>query len=593
MMPIKPILTIPDFMPLSAEQRAWLQGYYAGMAMQAEMSVSAGSGLSSFTVDVLVGTQTGNAEGLAEDMAMTLGAAGAQSRLHQLDDVELDDRATMENVLVITSTYGEGEMPDNAHLFWEALESETAPRLEAMSFSVRALGDTAYDEFCAAGKMIDKRFEQLGATRLVDRVDCDVDFEDLAAEWSENVMAQFGPLIAEAAPVAEGTAGAAAAVSGGHVSAKSKWTRKNPFPTQLSVNRRLSGAGSKKDIRHYEVALIGDDAPAYEAGDAVNVLPANDPALVELWLNRLEMKADSAVPGHDRPLADLMLRDWEIVTPTKDFVAMVAMKSGDSELAHVLEHNDKETLEDFLWNKDTLDLRIDFPQIALDLNEVATLFRPLQHRAYSISSSSKVYPESVHMTISTVRFRGNRRLHQGVASGYLAERVSETDALSVFMSPNKNFRVPEQGDTPIIMVGPGTGVAPFRAFLQERQATGAGGKNWLFFGDQTRADDYIYSEELEAMHTDGLLSRLDLAFSRDQADKVYVQHRMLEHGKALFDWLEDGAHFYVCGDATRMARDVDEALHQIIAQQGGMDEDAARDYVNAMKKAKRYARDVY
>lgn len=593
MMPIKPILTIPDFMPLSAEQRAWLQGYYAGMAMQAEMSVSAGSGLSSFTVDVLIGTQTGNAEGLAEDMAMTLGAAGAQSRLHQLDDVELDDLATMENVLVITSTYGEGEMPDNAQLFWEALESETAPRLEAMSFSVLALGDTAYDEFCAAGKMIDKRFEQLGATRLVDRVDCDVDFEDLAAEWSENVMAQFGPLIAEAAPVAEGTAGAAAAVSGGHVSAKSKWTRKNPFPTQLSVNRRLSGAGSKKDIRHYEVALIGDDAPAYEAGDAVNVLPANDPALVELWLNRLEMKADSAVPGHDRPLADLMLRDWEIVTPTKDFVAMVAMKSGDSELAHVLEHNDKETLEDFLWNKDTLDLLIDFPQIALDLNEVATLFRPLQHRAYSISSSSKVYPESVHMTISTVRFRGNRRLHQGVASGYLAERVSETDALSVFMSPNKNFRVPEQGDTPIIMVGPGTGVAPFRAFLQERQATGAGGKNWLFFGDQTRADDYIYSEELEAMHTDGLLSRLDLAFSRDQADKVYVQHRMLEHGKALFDWLENGAHFYVCGDATRMARDVDEALHQIIAQQGGMDEDAARDYVNAMKKAKRYARDVY
>ena len=593
MMPIKPILTIPDFMPLSAEQRAWLQGYYAGMAMQAEMSVSAGSELSSFTVDVLIGTQTGNAEGLAEDMAMTLGAAGAQSRLHQLDDVELDDLATMENVLVITSTYGEGEMPDNAQLFWEALESETAPRLEAMSFSVLALGDTAYDEFCAAGKMIDKRFEQLGATRLVDRVDCDVDFEDLAAEWSENVMAQFGPLIAEAAPVAEGTAGAAAAVSGGHVSAKSKWTRKNPFPTQLSVNRRLSGAGSKKDIRHYEVALIGDDAPAYEAGDAVNVLPANDPALVELWLNRLEMKADSAVPGHDRPLADLMLRDWEIVTPTKDFVAMVAMKSGDSELAHVLEHNDKETLEDFLWNKDTLDLLIDFPQIALDLNEVATLFRPLQHRAYSISSSSKVYPESVHMTISTVRFRGNRRLHQGVASGYLAERVSETDALSVFMSPNKNFRVPEQGDTPIIMVGPGTGVAPFRAFLQERQATGAGGKNWLFFGDQTRADDYIYSEELEAMHTDGLLSRLDLAFSRDQADKVYVQHRMLEHGKALFDWLENGAHFYVCGDATRMARDVDEALHQIIAQQGGMDEDAARDYVNAMKKAKRYARDVY
>ena len=287
---------------------------------------------------------------------------------------------------------------------------------------------------------------------------------------------------------------------------------------------------------------MGDDAPTYEAGDAVNVLPVNDPALVELWLERLEMKANSAVPQGTKPLADLLLRDWEIVTPTKDFVAMVAMKSGDSELAHVLEHNDKETLEDFLWNKDTLDLLIDFPQISLDLNEVGTLFRPLQHRAYSISSSSKVHPDSVHMTISTVRFRGNRRLHQGVASGYLAERVSDADALSVFMSPNKNFRVPEQSDAPIIMVGPGTGVAPFRAFLQERQATGASGENWLFFGDQTRADDYIYSDELEAMHGDGLLNRLDLAFSRDQADKVYVQHRMVEHGKALlFDWLEQGA----------------------------------------------------
>ena len=585
---MKPILTIPDFMPLSAEQRAWLQGYYAGMAMQAEMSVSAGAGLSSFAVDILIGTQTGNAEGLAEEMAMTLGGAGAQARMHQLDDVEMDALAEMENVLVIASTYGEGEMPDNAHLFWEALEAETAPRLEAMKFSVLALGDTAYDEFCAAGKMIDKRFEQLGAARIADRVDCDVDYEDLAAEWSAGVMDVFAPLIAEAAPAAGGAAAAPAAAS-----KKSKWTRKNPYPTALTVNRRPSGPNSKKDIRHYEVALPGSEAPTYEAGDAVNVVPVNDPALVQLWLERLGMKADSAVPGQDRPLAELMMRDWEISTPSKDFLNVMAMKSGDDELRHVLEHNDKQTLEDYVWNKDALDLMLDFPKVELDLNEIAALFRPLQHRAYSISSSSKVHEDSVHMTISTVRYHNNSRLHQGVASGYLAERVGEADELSVFMSPNKNFRVPEAGDVPIIMVGPGTGVAPFRAFLQERQATGASGGNWLFFGDQTRADDYIYEDELEAMKADGILGRLDLAFSRDQASKVYVQHRMVEHGKALFDWLERGAHFYVCGDATRMARDVDEALHQVIAEQGGMDEDAARDYVNAMKKAKRYARDVY
>ena len=585
---MKPILTIPDFMPLSAEQRAWLQGYYAGMAMQAEMSVSTGSGLSSFAVDILIGTQTGNAEGLAEEMAMSLGGAGAQARMHQLDDVEMDALAEMENVLIIASTYGEGEMPDNAHMFWEALESDTAPRLESTKFAVLGLGDTAYDEFCAAGKMLDKRFEQLGAQRIAARVDCDVDYEDLAADWSSSVIEVFTPLIAEAAPAVGDAAPAAPAGS-----TKSKWTRKNPYSSALTVNRRLSGAGSKKDIRHYEVALPGDDAPTYEAGDAVNVLPINDPALVELWLKRLGMKMDTAVPGQDQPLADLMLRDWEISTPSKDFLKMVAMKSGDDELAHVLEHNDKQTLEDYVWNKDSLDLLFDFPKIELDLNEVSTLFRPLQHRAYSISSSSKVHEDSVHMTISTVQYHNNKRLHQGVASGYLADRVGDADSVQVFMSPNKNFRVPEQGDVPIIMVGPGTGVAPFRAFLQERQATGANGGNWLFFGDQTRANDYIYEDELEAMNKDGLLSRLDLAFSRDQAAKVYVQHRMRENGKDMFDWLEQGAHFYVCGDATRMAKDVDEALHELIAEHAGVDEAGARDYVNAMKKAKRYARDVY
>jgi len=436
--------------------------------------------------------------------------------------------------------------------------------------------------------MIDKRFEQLGGQRIHDRVDCDVDFEDLAAGWSGSVMEVFAPLIAEAAPAAAGGAAAPAATS-----KKSKWTRKNPYPTTLTVNRRLSGDGSKKDIRHYEVALPGEDAPTYEAGDAVNVVPVNDPALVQLWLDRLGMKPDTAVPGQDRPLAELMLRDWEISTPSKDFLNMIAMKSKDDELAHVLEHNDKQTLEDYVWSKDALDLLHDFPAVELDLHEVSTLFRPLQHRAYSISSSSKVHADSVHMTIATVRYHNNRRLHQGVASGYLAERVGETDELSVFMSPNKNFRVPEAGDVPIIMVGPGTGVAPFRAFLQERQATGATGGNWLFFGDQTRAQDFIYQDELEAMNKDGVLSRLDLAFSRDQESKVYVQHRMHENGKDLFDWLEQGAQFYVCGDATRMAKDVDEALHEIIAKHGGVDDSGARDYVNAMKKAKRYARDVY
>ncbi|MFT4269048.1 MAG: sulfite reductase subunit alpha, partial [Xenophilus sp.] len=369
-------------------------------------------------------------------------------------------------------------------------------------------------------------------------------------------------------------------------------SRKSPLAARLRVNRRLSGAGSGKDIRHFEFDLTGSGL-AYEAGDALGVIPVNDPALVQLLLDRIGARADVAVPGHDQPLGELLLRQFEICTPSKDLIQAIGQDTANEELRHVLRHDDKESLEAWLWGKDVLDLLQLDPGRAVGAEQLLKWLRPLQHRAYSISSSGRMHPERVHLTVAAVRYTQAGRARGGVCSTYMADRVGADDRPQVFFSPNKSFRVPASGDAPMIMVGPGTGIAPFRAFLQEREATGAKGRNWLFFGDQRRAEDFIYEEELSAWLASGTLGRLDLAFSRDQKEKVYVQTRMRENGHELYAWLEEGGHFYVCGDASRMAKDVDDALHALIAEHAGITPERAVEYVNALKKDKRYVRDVY
>ncbi len=574
---------IPEDAPFSDDQRFWVAGFVSGLRARATLVAVPAEPGPVTVLNVLFGTQTGNAESVAEEAAKSARAMGFDARVRALDDVEMETLAAMSSVLIVCSTYGEGEMPDNAQLFWEALSSTTAPRLEQTRFAVLALGDSGYDGFCQAGKLIDLRLEQLGASRLAPRLDCDVDYEEPATDFIAATLPLLSDKSAAGAP-------APAATGKGAAEAKSGWSRKTPYPARLSSNRLLSGHGSEKEIRHFEFDL-GDSGLAYEAGDALGVIPLNDPALVSALIDHLGLTGEVAVPGQDRPLGTLLTEAFEISTPSREFIAAVEARAGDEELSRIVKAGDREALEGWLWARDTLDLLRMLPRGALDAETFLGLLKPLQHRAYSISSSPKAHPGEVHLTIAAVRYLGQGRARGGVCSTFLADRANGT--AGIFVSPNKNFRVPKDDAAPMIMVGPGTGIAPFRGFLEERRARGASGRNWLFFGDQRRANDFIYDDELGEMNASGLLTRLDLAFSRDQEEKVYVQTRMRENGKALHAWLEEGGHFYVCGDAARMARDVDQALHEIIATHGALSPEAATEYVNGLKREKRYLRDVY
>nr|CAG4635315.1 EOG090X027R [Artemia franciscana] len=532
---------------------------------------------------ILYGTQTGNSESVGEQLASMASEYGLAASLVDMDEFEVEQFADVERLLIVCATYGEGEMPDNAELLWEAISEDDAPKLDHLFFGVLALGDTSYDDFCKAGIDWDERLAELGATRIVDRVDCDVDFEDPAETWCQNALEAIKDKGSDAAAAAP-AAGAAPAKKD-----KPKWDRKNPFPSELKLKRTLSAETSSKQIVHYELSLK-DSGLSYEAGDALNVMPQNDPELVQLILAHLGLSGDEKVDGLSLKVA--MQKVYDIKLPTANFMDLAAKQSGDEELNRLLENNDREALNDYLWGRDIVDFIIDL-KLQLSAEEFVANLRKLQPRAYSISSSSKAHEDEVHLTISSVRYESFGRKHEGVASCYLSDRLDEGKNVGVYFSPNKAFRVPEDKSLPIIMVGPGTGIAPFRAFLEEREATDASGENWLFFGDRHEKDDYIYKDEISAWQESGHLNKLDLAFSRDQKEKIYVQTRMMENGAELFSWLEKGAYFYVCGDATYMAKDVDQALNDIVKEHGGFDDEGTKAYMSALKKAKRYVRDVY
>ena len=575
---------IPEDAPFTGDQKSWLSGFLAGMQSAkaiAGSQTSVAGALAAPVLNILYGTQTGNAEGLAMDAATVARAQGFDAVVQGLDDVSIDAFSVMKRVIITIATYGEGEMPDNAGLFWESIYSTDMPRLPDMQFGILALGDTSYDEFCQAGKLLDTRLEQLGATRLVDRLDCDVDYEDIADEWINKTipLANSGNVIVPAVETSPQVV-------------KSIWNRKNPYPAKVSVNKLLSGPSSGKEIRHYEIDLA-DSGLTYETGDALNVMPVNDGVLVKKLTERLSVDGDIVLEGQEKSIADLLTYQYEISTPSRNLIAAVEAQAKHERFSHVLKNGDKEALADFLWGKDTLDLLNLNSEITFTADEFLGLLKPLQHRAYSISSSPSKHIGSVHLTVASVRWREEGRDHLGVCSTFLADRVTANGTAGVFVSPNKAFRIPANDDAPMIMVGPGTGVAPFRAFLEERQMRGAKGKNWLFFGDQTRDSDFIYEQQLLEMQAVGVLSRLDLAFSRDQKEKIYVQNKMHECSVELYQWLEKGAYFYVCGDATRMAKDVDQALRDIVATQANLSADQATDYVNNLKREKRYLRDVY
>ena len=588
---------IPDNAPFTPEQRLWLNGYLAGLFTNAENApaINTGPAAPKPPLLLLYGSQTGTAEGVAKKTAKTAEARGFSPRMVCLDKFESVDLTKEERVLVITSTYGDGEPPDNAQGFWNWLSSDTAPRLEHTQFSVLALGDTNYPAFCEFGKKCDARLEALGAKRLAPRVDCDVDYETPATAWTDGVFAVMAPAKdSKDSKNGRDTKDMAALAPSPLSPSEEGHSRQNPFPARLLANRLLNAEGSAKEVRHFEISLEGSGLE-YEVGDALGVIPTNCNELVADLLAALGCDGEEAVKLSDSAETSLRLalaQHYDITRPSSDLLKAVAERgAAGGELAPLLDPARRGDLKTWLWGREIIDVIAGLAK-PFTPAEFIPLLKKLQPRLYSISSSLKAHPGEVHLTVGAVRHDNHGRPRKGVCSTFLADRAGDAP-VHVFVQPSHGFKLPTDPSLPVIMVGPGTGIAPFRAFLQERHATNAPGKNWLFFGDQTRASDFLYRDQLEAWLADGHLTRLDLAFSRDQAEKLYVQQRMIEAAAELWSWLQAGAHFYVCGDASRMAKDVDAALHQVIETAGGMNAEAAAEYVKKLKADKRYQRDVY
>ena len=571
--------------PFSFDQESWMAGFIEGLKYQSNKTNDNTSENKTsnniLKLNILFGTETGNAEGVAEDLSKVATDNGFKTKVDALDDVSIDQFSAMKNVAIITSTYGEGEMPGNAQLFWDSLSSETVPKLNNMSYSVLALGDTNYDEFCHAGRLLDNRLEELGAKKILDRIDCDVDFEDLSEKWISSIIPKFNPQKNDELKTEKL-----------NKENDKLWNRKNPFEAEIISSKLLSGSNSKKEIMHYEIDL-GDSGLEYEVGDSLSIIPVNKKKLVKLILKRLKVDNTFVPEGYENNIEKLLKDNFEILTPTKKFIDYIEKNSGDKELSDIIKNNDNKALEDYKWGKDVLDFMNINPKLKFNVEKFLSLLRPLQHRTYSISSSINMFKNQVHLTISSVRWTNELRNYNGVCSTYLADECDTKTKIKIFFTPNKSFRLPEDDNKDIIMIGPGTGIAPFRAFLQERQIQKSEGKSWLFFGDQTKDNDFIYEKELNQMIKDGILTKLDLAFSRDQKEKVYVQHKMYENKKDLFKWIDNGAFIYVCGDMTYMAKDVENMLINIISEEKNCSENDALNYLKELKRDKRYLRDVY
>ncbi|KQY94850.1 sulfite reductase [NADPH] flavoprotein alpha-component [Paenibacillus sp. Root52] len=587
---------------LTDGQRAWLSGYIAAQqgnvagasgsiatqAVQTTSLVTENTPVASKEVTVLFGSQTGNSSGLSKKLVKKLEEQGLQVTLSSMGDFKPNGLKKIENLLIVVSTHGEGEPPDNAIPFHEFLNSKRAPKLDSLRYSVLALGDTSYEFFCQTGKDFDKRLQELGATPLVPRADCDVDFDEQAAEWMNDVLASLSTAATSAGSVT--SEAVVAAVSGG----ESEFSRTNPFQAEVLENLNLNGRGSDRETRHVELSLEGSNLN-YEPGDSLGVFPENHPRLVDELIAAMEWNADERVAvnkaGDQVSLREAILRHFEITAVTKPVVEQLAKLKPESALSALLA--DDSEFRKVMNSCDLLDIVQDYGLQGIPAGQFVAVLRKIPARLYSIASSSKSFPDEVHLTVRAVRYESRGRERYGVCSVHLAERIEAGDSLPIYIQHNPNFKLPENPDTPIIMVGPGTGVAPFRSFLGEREETGAEGKSWLFYGDQHFSTDFLYQTEWQRWLKDGVLTKMDVAFSRDTEQKVYVQHRMLEHSKELYQWLQEGASVYVCGDEKRMAHDVHSALATILEQEGGLTPEQAAEYLTRLQQEKRYQRDVY
>lgn len=575
------------------QELVWASGYLFGLAQSAQIAAPASAGAlqaaaaPAGSLTILYGSQTGNARGVAESIKTLAAGRGLAVQLLAMNDYKPKQLKKETHLLVVTSTLGEGEPPENAVDLHGQLKSGKLGKLPDLKFAVLGLGDSSYEFFCQAGKDFDTFLEQAGATRVIARADLDVDYRAAAADWAAQALDALSATLggsAAAAPVP--VAGAAAPVAGVH------YDKFNPWTATLATNQKITGRDSIKDIRHIEISLEGSGL-TYQPGDALGVWFENDAALVAeiLQLSGLQGDEPVTVDGQAQPLRQALTQYYELTRLHAGFITGLAALSADAAL-QALAADKAQTLQ-LAANAQLVDVLKRYPT-SLSVEQLQGLLRPLTPRLYSIASSQAEVDEEVHLTLGVVRYpQADGTLRAGGASSYLADRLPVGGEVRVFVEHNDNFRLPENGDTPVIMIGPGTGIAPFRAFLQQREADGASGQNWLFFGNPTFTQDFLYQVEWQKYVKSGLLSRIDLAFSRDQAHKIYVQDRLRERGAELFAWLEQGAHVYVCGDANRMAKDVQAALLDVIAEHGQRDAAAAEEYLNELRRSRRYQRDVY
>ncbi|HCU0678079.1 TPA: NADPH-dependent assimilatory sulfite reductase flavoprotein subunit [Klebsiella variicola] len=573
-----------DFTPT---QLAWVSGYFWGVLNQqsgAAVAVPA-QAAEVPSITLISASQTGNARRVAEALRDDLLAAKLNVKLVNAGDYKFKQIAAEKLLVVVTSTQGEGEPPEEAVALHKFLFSKKAPKLDGTAFAVFGLGDTSYEFFCQSGKDFDSKLAELGAERLLDRVDADVEYQTAAAEWRARVVKVLKARAPVAAPAQLATSGA---VNDIHTS---PYTKEAPLSATLSVNQKITGRDSEKDVRHIEIDL-GDSGLRYQPGDALGVWYQNDPQLVKELVELLWLKGDEpvTVDGKTLPLAEALEWHFELTVNTATIVENYATLTRSESLLPLV--GDKAQLQQYAAATPIVDM-VRFSPAQLDAEALIGLLRPLTPRLYSIASSQAEVESEVHVTVGVVRYEIEGRARAGGASSFLADRVEEDGEVRVFIEHNDNFRLPANPETPVIMIGPGTGIAPFRAFMQQRAADGAQGKNWLFFGNPHFTEDFLYQVEWQSYVKEGLLTRIDLAWSRDQQQKIYVQDKLREQGAELWRWINDGAHIYVCGDANRMAKDVEHTLLEVIAEYGAMDAEAADEFLSELRVERRYQRDVY
>jgi sulfite reductase (NADPH) flavoprotein alpha-component len=584
----------------SVAQQLWLSGFLYGVALHGQpgstslpqiptaLPTAQASVPVKQSISVLFGSQTGNSKKVANLVAARLRDAQWEVQVSDLNDYPTKQLKEEKLALVVVSTQGEGEPPMSAETFHKWLLGSRAPKLDGLQFAVCALGDRSYLQFCQTGKEIDERLAALGGTRLTHREDCDVDFEESVESWIQRVIQNL--------PVAT----TAASVQGSHTvaaptalapAATTIYDRKRPFTAPVLEKIQLNGRGSVKETWHLELSLEGSGL-TYQPGDSLGIYPQNPPSLVKEVLYTAMLNGNKTVTFNEKEnsLRHFLLREVELTVITREVVEKYATWTNNSKLKALLE--DQAALKKFLWGRNVADLLREYPA-AMSEATLLSFLRKIPARLYSIASSLQAHPDEVHLTVAAVRYQYDGRPHLGAASTFLADRIVAGDAVPVFLEQNEYFKLPTDPNTDIIMVGPGTGVAPFRAFVEERSELGGSGKNWLFFGNPNFETDFLYQTEWLNHLKRGTLDRLDVAFSRDQPDKLYVQHRLQERSRLLFERLENGAHFYVCGDKDRMASDVQQALIQVVAKESGKEIAFAEEYVKNLKKQRRYLEDVY